>query len=81
MAKYGKGLNKEIYLSVKSGEITEPFGISEVKELVNIKGWNVPDSYINVCLANAASENHSPTYRKYFESVGDGKYIISNLNK
>ncbi|CCQ93867.1 conserved hypothetical protein [[Clostridium] ultunense Esp] len=78
MTKYGRGLNREIYLAVKSGEIVEPFGILEVKEFVNRKGWSVPDSYINVCLANAASKNHSPTYKKYFESIGEGKYIISS---
>lgn len=77
LAKYGRGLNKEIYLAVKSGEINEPFGIEEVKELVNRKGWNVPDSYINVCLANGSSKNHSLTYKKYFKSTGEGKYIIS----
>lgn len=78
MAKYGRGLNKEIYLAVKSGEVVEPFGIAEIKEFVNRRGWSVPKNYINVCLANAASKNHSPTYKKYFKSVGEGQYIISS---
>jgi len=76
MPKYGRGLNKEIYLAVKSGEIATIFGIGEVRAFIKRKGWNAPDSYINVCLANAAAENHSLTYKKYFKSIGNGVYTI-----
>jgi hypothetical protein len=29
-----------------------------------------------VALANAASDDHSPSYRKYFRSVGRGRYRV-----
>jgi len=77
MSKYGKGLNKEIYLAVNNGELATTFGISEVREFIKRKGWNVPDSYINVCLANGAAENHSLAYKKYFRSIGDGVYTLA----
>jgi hypothetical protein len=76
MTKYGQGLNKEISKAVKSGEILEPFGIAEVRSFIIAKGWEIPDTYINVCLANGASGTHSLTYKKYFKSVGDGKYVV-----
>jgi len=36
----------------------------------------VPVTYLNVTLANASSENHSHTYKKYLISLGDGKYKV-----
>ena len=31
---------------------------------------------VNVTLANAASETHSHTFKKYFESIGSGQYRV-----
>lgn len=76
MSKYGQGLNKEICKAVKAGIILEPFGIMDVRNFAIMQGWNIPDTYINVCLANGASVTHSPTYKKYFKSVGNGEYIV-----
>ena len=78
MTKYGRGLNREIVAAVNKGEISEPFSIKDVKKLVKRKGWNPgpTENHINVTLANAASDDHSLTYRKYFMSTGKGKYRL-----
>lgn len=76
MVKYGKGLNYEIAMAVKRGVIVQPFKIIDVKKFVKNKDWNIPDTYLNVCLANGTSESHSLNYKKYFKAVGDGKYIL-----
>jgi hypothetical protein len=59
MPKYGRGLNREIVSAVNIGIIDEPFGITEIKKFATSKGWNIPDTYINVTLANAANPSHS----------------------
>ena len=76
MPKYGRGLNREIVEAVNRGEMSEPFGIRDVKEFARRRGWNVPDSYSNVALANAASPEHSQMYKKYFYQVGEGRYRL-----
>ena len=80
MAKYGRGLNREIVAAVNKGSISEPFSIKDVKRLINQKGWNPgpTKNHINVTLANAASEDHSVTYKKYFISTGKGLYRLKN---
>lgn len=78
MAKYGRGLNRELVAMVNSGQIMEPFGIREVYRLIEMKGW-VPsptENYINCCLANGSSETHSQNYKKYFSTTGEGKYTV-----
>ena len=59
MPKYGRGLNRVIVIGVNRGWVPEPFNISSVKRLVAEKGWAVPETYINVALANGASTEHS----------------------
>ncbi|MBN2429402.1 MAG: hypothetical protein JXK94_13795 [Deltaproteobacteria bacterium] len=83
MAKYGRGLNRELVAAVNSGLISEPFAIRDVKHLVREKGWHpeVSDKYINVALVNGSSERPSPTYKKYFTSVGQGLYVLKNQFK
>ena len=77
MAKYGRGLNREIVAEVNKGKITEPFSIADVRDLIARKKWKtVTENYINCCLANGSSENHSGTYKKYFRSLGDGQYKL-----
>jgi hypothetical protein len=78
MAKYGRGLNREIVAAVNVGLIDEPFSTREIRKLITLKKW-VPeptDNYINVALANGSSDKHSPTYKKYFFSVGNGQYKV-----
>lgn len=65
-----------IVAAVNNGIIAEPFGISDIKRFAALKGWKIPDTYINVALANAANPNHSITYKKYYLSLGDGLYKI-----
>jgi len=81
MSKYGSGLNVEFAHTVKLGLINEPFNSSDVKNFAISKGWKPSPNYISVLLANGASEKHSLTYKKYFTSVGNGLYMLSDLAK
>ena len=83
MPKYGRGLNREVVAAVNRGSITEPFTVGEVRQLIKEKWWKPgpPEVYIVVALANGASDNHSPTYKKYFLSVGDGLYKLRSEYK
>ncbi len=83
MPKYGRGLNREVVAAVNKGSITEPFTVREVRRLIKEKGWKPepPEVYIVVALANGASENHSPTYKKYFLSAGEGLYRLRTKYK
>ncbi len=81
MPRYGRGLNREIVSAVNEGIIREPFSVADVKAFTQSRGWDVPDTYLNVCLANAASDQHSATYKKYFLSLGNGKYEVKQEYK
>lgn len=76
MAKYGRGLNREILAAVNSGLITEPFSTEDVRRFVEGRWWHVPETFHSVCLANGSNHEHSVTYKKYFVSLGDGQYQI-----
>jgi hypothetical protein len=78
MPKYGRGLNREIVSAVNDCFIIEPFGVRDVRRLIKQKGWKLepPEEYVVVTLANGANDNHSPTYKKYFFSVGNGLYRL-----
>jgi hypothetical protein len=83
MAKFGKGLNREVVAEVHAGIIKEPFSVADVKKMIARKGWNPPptEKYVNSSLADGASKNHSQTYGKYFKPEGDGKYSVRNAYK
>ena len=74
----GGAQNREVVAAVNKGFISEPFTVKEVRWLIKEKGWRPqpPEEYVVVTLANGASDNHSPTYKKYFLSIGDGLYKI-----
>lgn len=76
LTKFGRGLNREIVGAVNRGELREPLTIAAVREFALARGWAVRESHLAVTLVNAASSNHSPTYRKYFEAVGRGRYRV-----
>ena len=76
MAKYGRGLNREIVGGLNRGLVSEPFNISSAKKFASERGWDVPETYINVALANGSSSEHSGTYKKYFRSMGEGRYTV-----
>ena len=78
MPKYGRGLKRELVAAVNAGIIKEPFSILDIEELISIKNWNPPptSSYVNITLSNAASEEHSSTYKKYFIALGGGNYKL-----
>ncbi|MBS4171827.1 hypothetical protein [Bacillus sp. FJAT-49736] len=78
MVKYGRGLNREIVGAVNGQVINEPFAITDIRNFASTKSWNIPDNYINACLTNGASLTHSLTYKKYFISLGDGKYKVDS---
>ena len=81
MPRYDRGLNREIVSAVNQGIIQEPFSVEQVKSFTKSRGWEVPDTYLNVCLANAASNQHSATYTKYFLALGNGKYKVKQEYK
>ena len=83
MAKYGRGLNREIVAAVNAGLITEPFSTNDIRNLIKEKKWQPgpTENQIKVTLPNGASDNHSITYKKYFISVGDGLYKLRNQYK
>jgi hypothetical protein len=76
VTKFGRGLNREIVAAVNTGELLEPLSTASVLDLVNRRGWKVSPNMINVTLGNAASETHSLTFKKYFESIGRGQYRV-----
>ena len=78
MAKYGRGLNREIASEVNIGKIVETFSITDVRSMIQRKGWTPEptENYINCCLANGSSDTHSLTYKKYFRSIGNGFYPL-----
>ena len=76
MAKYGRGLNREIVAAVNRGELSEPLTTASVRQLAALRGWKPAENLILVALGNAASDDHSPTYRKYFRSVGRAEYRV-----
>jgi hypothetical protein len=83
MAKYGRGLNREIVAAVNMGIIAEPFSIKDIRKMIKLSNWKPEPSenHINVTLSNGANEQHSITYKKYFICVGDGQYKVKPLFK
>jgi len=81
MAKYGRGLNIEFVEAVKKGEVSEPFATEDVRIFIKSKGWNPPESYIVVMLPNGSSQTHSNNYKKLFNAIGGGQYILSDKAK
>lgn len=76
MSKFGRGLNRKIVGAVNRGELPEPLTTAAVLEFALRHGWAVRETHLRVTLANAASSDHSPTYRKYFEAVSRGRYRV-----
>ena len=76
MPKYGRGLNREIVGAVNRGVLAEPLTTEKIRTFALSMGWNIPESYILVALANGTSSEHSLSYQKYFDALGDGKYKV-----
>ena len=77
-SKYGRGLGREIFEAAKAGKLSQPFDVATCREFVRKRGWNPPESYIRVVLANSeVSRSHSETYFDYFVRVDEGKYKIN----
>lgn len=81
MAKYGRGLNREIVGAVNQGVMDEPFSVVQIRELIALRNWDITEGYITVSLPNGSSITHSSNYKKYFESLGNGQYIVSEQFK
>lgn len=77
MPKYGRGLAIEFADAVRKGEVKEPFNTEDLRKFAAEKGWFPRDNYTSVLLPNSSSKTHSHTYRKLFEPVGNGYYILS----
>lgn len=77
MAKHGeRGLGYEIVQAVIRGEIAEPITVNKVKQYCKRNGINASENHMRVILSNASDNTHSPTYKKYFERVGRGEYVV-----
>jgi len=82
MPKYGKGLGKEIYNAVLKGDISEPFTVNDCRKYTRTRGWDIPETYLRVLLANSEkNRTHSSTYKSYFSRVSEGKYQTNRLFK
>lgn len=78
MARYGRGLGREIYEAARQGIIRQPFTVSQCRRYVESKGWYPPETYMRVVLANSeVRRKHSETYRNYFIRVAEGLYRIN----
>ena len=76
MTKHGEGLGLEIVKGVNRGLIKEPLTTKKVKEFCKRQGIKATDNHMGVILANATSNTHSPTYKKYFERISKGEYRV-----
>ena len=76
MAKYGRGLNREIVGAVNEVIIDEPFSVADIRHFAQKNGWNIPENYLIDSLAKASSQEHRFTYKKYFQSLGNGQYQL-----
>lgn len=77
MAKHGdSGLGSEIVKAVNNGEIREPITFDKVKRFCKQNEIGASENHMRVILSNASQNTHSPTYKKYFERVGRGEYMV-----
>ncbi|MCM3163270.1 HNH endonuclease [Metabacillus litoralis] len=77
MAKHGNsGLGYEIVKAVANGAILEPITYEKVKLFCEVNKIDASEKHMRVILPNASENSHSPTYKKYFERVGRGQYVV-----
>lgn len=77
MAIHGDGgLGYEIVKAVNSGEITEPITYEKIKLFCKKNNIDATEKHMRVILPNASENNHSLTYKKYFERVSRGQYVV-----
>ena len=81
MSKYGEGFSLEFARAVRQGLIDEPFTTQDVKNFAAMKGWHPSENYLNVVLPNGSSDTHSLNYKKYFQYIENGQYVLSDLGK
>jgi len=78
VAKYGRGLGREIYEAVRRGIIPQPFRVADCHKYILSRGWKVPKTYLRVVLSNSeVHRGHSETYKNYFIRVDRGLYRIN----
>lgn len=77
MAKHGdSGLGFEIVKAVNMGEILEPITFDKVKRFCKHNDIEASENHMRVILSNSSQNTHSPTYKKYFQRVGRGEYMV-----
>ena len=67
--------------AANQGIIEEPFSVVQIRELIAQRNWEITDGYLTVCLANGSSLTHSSNYKKYFVSLENGQYKVSEQFK
>ena len=73
--QYERGLNREIVAAVDRGKLSEPLTTDSVRQMAWLRGWKPAENFVLVVLPNA-SDDHSPTYPKYFHSLDSGRYQV-----
>ncbi len=76
MAKFGRGVNREVVAAVNTGELREPLTVHSVRYLVAKRGWTPSPELVLAALENASSDDHNLSYTKYFRAVGRGRYEL-----
>ena len=78
MAKYGRGLGREIYEAARRRSIQQPFNVAACRRYARSRDWDVRETYIRVVLSNSeVNREHSETYKNYFHRVAKGLYKIN----
>src|SRR5690606_19093868 len=62
--------------AVINGDIIEPITFEKVKKYCKRNGIQAGENHMRVILSNASENTHSPTYKKYFERIGRGEYVV-----
>lgn len=75
-AKYGRGLARELVSAVNCGIIGEPFTVDDERRLIQMNGWDVPETMIYPVLYGGASNSHSSMHKKYFFELGNGQFML-----
>ncbi|OOE14060.1 hypothetical protein [Fictibacillus arsenicus] len=74
--KYGRGLAFEVFEAVRKKELEEPKVRSEIF-LMAATFYQI-QIFLHLQLKpNSSSDKHSLTYKKYFKSIGNSKYILN----
>jgi len=76
LPKYGRGMKVEVVEAIRRGKLKQPLTTKDVREYMHSNGWYPSENFVNVFLSNHSNPEHSKSYQKIFESMGNGKYFL-----